>query len=150
MALTRRRMGTFVCYGIAGAVLIVVFYSKSLQLGPQNSLPVEAANQLPAGRLFTTDRWADYLIYAKPRREVFFDCRNDAYGPGFVRDYLAIIRAQPSWQNILTKYGLTVALVPIDSPIFAALVASADWRLSYQDATAAVFRRSKGGGVDGI
>ena len=138
------------CYGIAGAVLIGVLCSKPLRLGSQSSLPVEAAAHIPAGRLFTTDRWADYLIYAEPGRGVFFDCRNDVYGPGFVRDYLAIIRAQPGWQEILTKYGLIVALVPNDSPIFAALVASADWRLSYQDATAAVFRRSKGGGVDDI
>ena len=126
MALMRRRMGTFVCYGIAGVVLIVVFYSKSLQLGPQSSLPVEAATHLPAGRLFTTDRWADYLIYAEPGRGVFFDCRNDVYGPRFVRDYLAVIKAQPGWQDILTKYGLTVALVPKDSPIFAALAASTE------------------------
>ena len=150
LALTRRRMGTFVCYGISAAILIVVFCSKSLQLGPPSSLPVEAAAHLPAGRLFTTDRWADYLIYAEPGRGVFFDCRNDVYGLGFVRDYLAIRRAQPGWQEILAKYELTVALVPNDSSIFAALVASKDWKLSYQDATAAVFRRSKGGGVDDI
>ena len=118
------------------------FAVSRFDLGPQSSLPVEAAAHLPAGRLFTTDRWADYLIYAEPGREVFFDGRNDLYGPQFVRDYVAVMRAQPGWQKILTKYGLTVALVPNDSPIFAALAASTDWSLSYQDATAAVFRRA--------
>ena len=139
------RMGTFVCYGIAIAVLVDLFCSKSLRLGPQSSLPVEAAAHLPAGRLFTTDRWADYLIYVEPGRRVFFDGRNDLYGPQFVRDYLAVMRAQPDWQEILTKHAITVAVVPKDSPIFAALAASTDWSLSYQDATAAVFRAASRG-----
>ena len=138
---TRRRMGTLVCYGIAGALLTMVFCNKSLQLGSQSSLPIEAAAHIPAGRLFTTDRWADYLIYAKPGRRVFFDCRNDLYGQRFVMDYLAVIKAEPGWQDVLTKYGLTVALVPKDSPIQAALAASTEWKLSYEDSTAAVFLR---------
>ncbi len=143
LTFARSRLGTSMCYGIAAALLIVVFCSRSLGLGPQSSLPVEAAAHLPAGRLFTTDRWADYLIYREPQHGVFLDCRNDFYGPDFVKDYLAVITVEPGWQDVLTKYALTVVLVPRHSPISAALAVSADWSLSYQDAVAAVFQRVK-------
>jgi len=141
-SLVRSRVETLVCYAVAGVLVIGVIYGRPLRLGPPSSIPVEAIAHLSPGRLFTTDRWADYVIYAEPGRQVFFDCRNDAYGPEFVKAYLTVIRAEPGWQEVLTEYALTVALVPKDGPISAALAASADWRPSYQDATAAVFVRA--------
>jgi hypothetical protein len=97
---------------------------------------------LPAGRLFTTDRWADYLIYTQPGRRVSFDCRNDAYGAEVVEDYITVMTATPGWESVLEKYSLKVALVPKTSAISAALSLSRDWKLFYQDSVAAVFRRS--------
>jgi hypothetical protein len=131
------------CYCVAGGLVIVVGCRSALGLGTPSSLPAEALVHVPAGRLFTTDRWADYVIYAEPGRPVFFDCRNDLYGPGFLKDYITVIRAEPGWQGTAAKYAFAVALVPDRSPISAALAASADWRLSYRDATAAVFVRQQ-------
>jgi hypothetical protein len=116
---------------------------SALRLGPSSSLPVEAVAHLPPGRLFTTDQWADYVIYADAERQVFFDCRNDLYGPGFVKDYLTLIRGQPGWQAVAAKYAFAVALVPSNAAIAAALAGSADWRTSYHDSTAAIFVRSE-------
>lgn len=45
----RSRVGSSVGYGIAGLILIAGLYRKPLQLGSQASLPVEAAEHLPAG-----------------------------------------------------------------------------------------------------
>lgn len=137
------RLGTLACCALAGGLVIAVGCKSALRLGPQSSLPVEAVAHLPPGRLFTTDRWADYVIYADSGRPVFFDCRNDLYGPSFVNDYLVVVRAEPGWQQVTAKYALAVALVPVDSPISSALLASRGWRLSYRDAIAAVFARSK-------
>jgi len=136
-------VGTLICCAVAGALVIAVGCRRGLCFGRAASLPVEAVAHLPPGRLFTTDRWADYVIYAKPGRLVFFDCRNDLYGPSFVNEYLTVIRAEPGWQQVTAEYALTVALVPVDSPISSALLASTGWRLSYRDAIAAVFTRSK-------
>ena len=141
LILTRSRVGTSVCCALAGALLIAVVCTKALQLGPASSLPVEAIENLPGGRLFTTDRWADYLIYVKPGRQVFFDCRNDLYGLGFVNAYQVVMTASPGWQQVLQRYGLTVALVPEGSAISTALAGSPDWRLSHRDAVAAVYLR---------
>ena len=133
---------TLLCWAVAGGFVAAVVCQRSLRLGPPSSLPVAAITHLPPGRLFTTDRWADYVIYADPGRKVFFDCRNDLYGPGFVKDYLALLRADHGWHQVAGKYALSVALIPVESSIDSVLSTSADWRLSYQDPTAAVFVRS--------
>jgi hypothetical protein len=130
---------TLACYCVAGGLVIAVGCRPTLGLGTPSSVPVEGLAHLPAGRLFTTDRWADYVIYAEPKRRVFFDCRNDLYGPDLVKEYMTVMRVEPGWQGIAAKYAFVVALVPDNSPISAALAASAGWRLSYWDATAAVF-----------
>jgi hypothetical protein len=139
VSLVGSRIGTFVCYAAAGICLIAVVSTRSLRLGPDSTLPTEAIVRVPPGRLFTTDRWGDYIIYTEPARQVFFDCRNDLYGSQFVSSYQTVMSAAPGWQEVLRRYGLTVVLAPAKSPISAALAASADWRRSYGDATATVF-----------
>src|SRR5439155_15813916 len=139
VSLVGSRIAAFVCYVAAGICLIAVVSTRSLGLGPDSTLPIEAVARVLPGRRFTTDRWGDYIIYAEPGRQVFFDCRNDLYGPQFVSSYQTVMSAAPDWQEVLRRYGLTVVLAPAKSPISAALAASADWRRSYGDATAAVF-----------
>jgi hypothetical protein len=142
LVLWRSRALTAASYALGFAVLLVVLWRGPLSVGPASSLPIDAARHLPAGRLFTTDQWADYLIYTQPGRKVFFDCRNDAYGAQVVEDYITVMRATPGWGSVLDKYSLTVALVPKTSVISAALSESNDWKLLYQDPVAAVFTRS--------
>jgi hypothetical protein len=133
---------TVASYALCFAVLLGILWRCPVGFGPASSLPVEAALHLPGGRLFTTDRWADYLIYTQPSRKVFFDCRNDAYGAEVLEDYITVMTATPGWESVLEKYSLNVALVPTTSPITAGLSLSRDWKLFYQDSVAAVFRRS--------
>jgi hypothetical protein len=142
LALRRFTPLTFAFYVIGFTVLLGVLWRGLNSFGPLSSFPIEAVRHVPAGRLFTTDRWADYLIYRQPGRQVFFDCRNDAYGAQVVEDYLTVIRATPGWQSVLDKYSLKVALVPDTSAISAALSESRDWKLFYQDSVATVFTRS--------
>jgi hypothetical protein len=137
----RSALGNAFIYALACVALAAIVWVKPLRLGPRGSLPVEAAEHLPAGRLFTTDRWADYLIYLDPHRKVFFDGRNDFYGPGFVKDYLIVMRAEPGWQRIMARYGLTVAMVPEGSAIAAAFSGSEDWKKVREDSVATVFVR---------
>ena len=142
LALRRSKTLTVAVYALGFAVLLGVLWWGPVNFWPLASLPIDAAPHLPAGRLFTTDRWADYLIYTQPGRLLFFDCRNDAYGGEVVEDYLRVMRATPGWESVLNKYSLSVALVPKTSAISAALSESRDWKLFYQDSVAAVFTRS--------
>src|SRR5215472_8608060 len=142
LALRRSRALTAASYALGFAVLVGVLWRGPVGFGPASSLPIDAARHLPAGRLFTTDQWADYLIYTQPGRKVFFDCRNDAYGATLVEDYITVMTAALGWGSVLDKYSLNVALVPKTSAITAALLLSRDWKLFYQDSVAAVFTRS--------
>ena len=96
---SRVRM-TLALWGIGFAAIVAVGVSP-VRLGAGSSIPVAAVRRLPPGRLFTTDQWADYLIYAQPDRRVFFDGRNDFYGPAFVQAYLTLLKAEPGWQEAL-------------------------------------------------
>jgi len=142
LALRRSRALTVASYALGFAVLVGVLWRGPVGFWPASSLPIYAARHLPVGRLFTTDQWADYLIYTQPGRQVFFDCRNDAYGAEVVQDYITAMTAAPGWGSVLAKYSLNVALVPKASPISAALSESHGWKLFYQDPVAAVFTRS--------
>jgi len=141
LAFRRARIGDVFIYAFACATFAGIVWGKPLGLGPRASLPVKAAMHLPCGRLFTTDRWANYLIYSQPDRKVFFDGRNDFYGSDFVKDYLTVMRAEPGWQRIMAQYALTVALVPKGSAIKAALSGSEDWKKVREDSVATVFAR---------
>lgn len=124
-------------------IMLGVICASPVALGRGMRIPFAAITQLPPGRLFTTDHWADYVIYAQPRRKVFFDGRNDFYGPAFVRSYLTIMRAAPGWQSALARYDVSVALVPVESSITRALTHSHDWKLWQRGSVAAVFVRGR-------
>ena len=142
LGLRGSRALTVASYMLGFAVLLGVLWRGPVSFGPASSLPIDAARHLPAGRLFTTDQWADNLIYIEPGRKVFFDCRNDAYGAEVVEDYITVMTATLGWESVLDKYSLKVALVPKTSAISAALSESNGWKLFYQDPVAAVFTRS--------
>jgi hypothetical protein len=142
LALRRSKTLTAAFYMFTLAVLLGLPGRTPDGFAPPSSFPIVAARHLPPGQLFTTDRWADYLIYSQPGRQVFFDGRNDAYGAQIVEDYLIIMRAMPGWQLVLDKYSLQVVLVPKASAITAALSESHDWKVFYQDSIVAVFTRS--------
>jgi hypothetical protein len=142
LGLRGSRALTVASYMLGFAVLLGVLWRGPVSFGPASSLPIDAARHLPAGRLFTTDQWADYLIYTQPRRQVFFDCRNDAYGDEVVEDYITVMTAAPGWGSVLDRHSLSVALVPKTSAITAALSESRDWKLFYEEPVAAVFTRS--------
>jgi hypothetical protein len=110
-------------------------------LAEGSGIPAAAVHQLPEGRMFTTDQWADCLIYTSPGRKAFFDGRNDFYGPGFVSLYLKMMRAEPSWRQAFERYGITVAFLPRASALSAILGYSSGWRKLYRGADAVVFVR---------
>lgn len=122
-------------------IMLGAVYASPVALGQGMRIPIEAIEQLPPGRLFTTDHWADYLIYDQPRRKVFFDGRNDFYGPALVQSYLTIMRAEPGWHRTLARYKVSVALVPSGSAISAALRHDSGWQEVNRSGNAATFVR---------
>jgi hypothetical protein len=139
--LARRAAEAVVAYGVVAGLLVGASVCSRPRMAEEDKLPVAASRHLPSGRLFTTDQWADYLIYREPQRRVFFDDRSDFYGSAFVRDYLTVMDGKPGWQTVLERYGLLVAMVPAKSSIAALLDESPSWTKQYQDSTAVIFVR---------
>ncbi|HEV2416473.1 MAG TPA: hypothetical protein VGX94_01580 [Terriglobia bacterium] len=128
---------------VLGVAMIAAIGASPLTLGRGACIPTKAIERLPHGRLFTTDQWADYLVYKEPGRRVFFDGRNDFYGPAFVESYLRVMKAKPGWETILVKYHVSIALVPTDGAIRAALSHDEAWMTAYRDSKATMFFRRK-------
>jgi hypothetical protein len=58
-----------------------------------------------------------------------------------MRSYLTIQRLDPGWQEEMERWGMTIALVPADSRVAAALIESGDWARRYGDETSVLLER---------
>ena len=113
-----------------------------------NRFPVDAAGVLPrlelrpTTRLYSSWQWGGYLIYRLwPSTSVFNDGRTDFYGPAFVKEGLRAWEGAPDWNNILARYEVNAALLPIDSALASVLRERQDWKLVYRDQVAVLFEK---------
>jgi hypothetical protein len=91
-------------------------------------------------RLYASWQWGGYLIYRLwPSVRVFDDGRTDFYGPQFVEEGLLAWDGYPDWAEVLAKYRVNAALVPVDSALATVLHERADWKLVYSDRVALMF-----------
>lgn len=91
-------------------------------------------------RLYASWQWGGYLIYRLwPSLSVFDDGRTDFYGPRFVEEGLRAWEVRPDWAQILARYRVNAALVPVDSALATVLEERADWKLVYSDRVALIF-----------
>ncbi|WP_321477640.1 hypothetical protein [uncultured Paludibaculum sp.] len=100
------------------------------------------ADLLRSSRVATEDQWADYLIYRfYPEQKVFFDGRSDFYGEALTKEYVQFMGAESNWKSVMEKYGFTVALLKVQSPLSTVLKESGAWRVVDDDGKAIVFER---------
>jgi hypothetical protein len=115
---------------------------------PKEKFPIEMIARheaaLVSGRLFTSDEWADYLIFRHyPRQKVFVDGRSDFYGKAIGDDYLRILKGHWEWQAVMAKYRFDTALVPVEWPVTTLLKASPEWRLVEDGGKSLLFVRKR-------
>lgn len=91
-------------------------------------------------RIFTSDTWGGYLIYARYPSQVFVDGRSDFYGPAFEKEYSDVMGARYNWESTLAAHGVNTVLLAVSAPLSSALKASHNWRTEYDDGIAVVFR----------
>ena len=111
---------------------------------PQEAFPVDLihryADQLGSGKVFSTDQWADYLIYSfYPSQRVFIDGRSDFYGEDMSKEYLSLMQGSQKFQAVLDKYQFKFALIPVDWPLAQLLKSSPAWKAIEQDGRAVLF-----------
>jgi hypothetical protein len=100
----------------------------------EDRFPIAALQYLGPGRVFTDDSVGGYLIYAQwPGREVLIDDRAELYGREFMKEFVDARTGSPVWQDIMSRYGITQALVKSDWGITRALE-EAGWAEVYFEA----------------
>jgi hypothetical protein len=106
--------------------------------------PVQAADWLDKhpqqGKMFNYFTWGGYLLYREwPEQKVFIDGQTDFYGEGLTREYETVISISPGWQDVLRKYDISWAIIPVSSQLHARLDDDG-WHELYGDSTAVILR----------
>ncbi len=108
------------------------------------SFPVKIAQrhsaELANARLFTTDQWADYLMFKNPAQRAFVDDRS-FYGDPIVSDALRIMGGVSGWRGLLDKYAVNMVLCPTGSAIGTLLLDDGGWILVDRDSSRLLYRR---------
>ncbi len=120
---------------------------------PTDAFPVAMAARQGASltkyRLYTTEQWAGYLIYRFwPGMKVFTDGRSDFYGERISRDYCLMMNIDPSWRELVAKYGFNAMLVRPETPLAALLRTQGDWQVVDEDRQAVLFLRRSPRGLN--
>jgi hypothetical protein len=124
----------------AVVVIVLMFIGKPVPWPtdfPAEILPVKMIHDHESDilnqRVLTTDQWGDYLIYLNPNQKVFVDGRSDFYGPEIGNQYIHLMNGQWDWEQLLTKYNFSSALLPIESSLAQLLKTRGDWRVVEDD-----------------
>ncbi len=116
---------------------------------PKAIFPVALFNQYsarlcpvtgPMPRIFTSDQWGDYLTYRfYPRIRVFIDGRSDLFGAALGKEYVKLSGGNYEWEQLLERYGIEIAIVPVGWPLAELLKRSPSWRLVKDDGLGILF-----------
>lgn len=122
---------------VVGAGLLVDRVWSQRQ--PVLSAETIAAVRSCKGNLFNTYDIGGELIWFVPERPVFIDNRFDPYPTEFfLRTAAAETRGE--YQELLVQYPAQCAIVPVDKPIYSALLRDG-WRELHRSTTLAVLQR---------
>jgi hypothetical protein len=106
--------------------------------------PVEAVAKARAerldGKLFNYYIWGGYLVHQWPEQRIFIDGATDFYGEKLFQEYIQIWNLDPGWQDVMQRWGVTVALVPPRSRLAHELAGDLGWSTWYCDSTAVILR----------
>ncbi len=90
--------------------------------------------------IFNEYNWGGYLIYHLPEIPVFVDGRTDLYGDEILNDYLAVMRVDENWQEILSKYDSDILLLHKQSNL-GRFAVQEGWTVIYTDDVATLLAR---------
>ncbi len=111
----------------------------------EGSFPVKIvekyADEIATSRIYTSDKWAGYLIYRNyPRQRVFFDDRHQYYGEVLVQDYLKLGGGSYQWRELLERYRFDLVLCEVSSPLASLMKTHTGWQTVEDDGKIVLFR----------
>ena len=107
------------------------------------SMEAKHRDLLKSARVFTTDQWADYLIWTNfPEQRVFMDARHNYYGEKIGNEFLTVANGLPGWRKVQKRYQFEAYLWPANTPLESILTEAPEWRVLDRDSQAVLFVRS--------
>jgi hypothetical protein len=99
------------------------------------------ADEIATSHIYTSDKWAGYLIYRNyPRQRVFFDDRHQYYGEVLIRDYLKLGGGNYQWRELLDQYRFNLVLCEVSSPLASLMKTHTGWQTVEDDGKIVLFR----------
>ena len=90
--------------------------------------------------MFTTDQWADYLIYRLyPKQRVFFDGRSDFYGNDFIKVNQRLFAAEHDWKALLQRFQIELVVLKPESLSPLVLKLTSGSKVLFDDGKVIVF-----------
>ncbi len=129
--------------GLAAALKSIPVLTHSVnQAALERQAPVAAVEYLqgrrPEGPLFNSYNWGSYVIWAlHPQYLSFVDGRTDLFDDEILEQYVAIWRADPGWESVLSRWEIRLVLIEPDAPL-AARLQEAGWLTPFRDSMAVV------------
>ena len=112
--------------------------------------PVAAAEYLkehpPAGLVFCTYEWGDYLMWAGPKDLKVMVASHCHLVPEDVwDDYMGIVQLQSGWSSMLERYGINTIVIDEEfrKPMVHRLHEDKGWKLQFRQDGQAIFERVK-------
>ncbi len=97
----------------------------------------------PTSRVLSPDYVGNYVEARRgDQARVFIDDRVDMYPLDVIDDYSTVFDADPGWDDVLADRDISAVVWEEDTPLAAALDASADWTVVHRDAPWVVFAPS--------
>lgn len=112
---------------------------KESEIFPSQAVDI-LLNENDPGKIFNEYNWGGYLIWHLRDFQVFVDGRTDLYGDEILDDYLAVVKVQKGWNQILDINKIDILLIKSGSnlEIFAK---NKGWHTIYKDSIAVVLGR---------
>lgn len=154
---------TVVTLGLAGLCFTLTPFGLTLLFGPpptpeaqveefRNSVseltPVRAVQYLrqnpPAGQIFNTFEWGDFLLWAGPPGiQVFVNSHAHLVPEEVWDDYMRVAVAGADWRSTFDRYGVNTVILDhyARDPLISEIRMTPGWRVVYEDNVAVVFVR---------
>ena len=96
----------------------------------------------PGDRILNPQPWGSWLEFAVPQATVAIDSRIELFPTAVWDDYVRITAGIEGWDTIVSRWGVTIAVVTADNPGLRDRLVSAGWREVYADADGSVLRQN--------
>ena len=150
-ALGRRVMEMITALAIAAGSFVVLVprdMNAAIDTDLAERFPIVGVDRLlelqPQANVFAEYGWGGYVISRvhEAGGHVFVDGRNDMYSQRVLKDYSAILSADPGWQALVERYKVEAMLLRPETTLTRGPAVAAGWCEAYRDSVQVLYLRT--------